>query len=501
MDATSEQWKASPPTEKSDVRREANVSRAFSRAAAGGVAWSLSALLLVACSEDSRRVRFADEGDRCRDATVVYIADDGDELFCERFDYEGPLTPGQKDEVLSLASELASDGSLSEKDRDRIRALAADPPDLVRRPVDPVSGLAMGDGRLWVRDDDAVVAVDPATEATEILYNAAIPSEFAVEGGALWFLNDPGVVGHGPERGVLRVDFREGGASELVPLVDDRVGRSQGIASGAESVWSVWERIAGGSMEEGEDDRTLMAFEVDVSSARVVRRVPLSVRADSVQYPAAHVIVSQDAVWVSTVGEFGDERRPPSVVRIDPRSGDVLVAMEAASPGELSEDEARFPAAGGSGELAAGEGAVWVVGGGQVIRLDPETGQVVAIIEDVEGESPAVAGGWVWLLTRTAPCPPSTTTTESDVPEEPQPLPSSQRCPGLVRIDPKTNRVADLLPLVEDLRGGIGAGMVAAEDALWVAAFGKVLQINPSTGEVVGEIALTKEVNIGSTSS
>src|SRR5262245_29750479 len=56
--------------------------------------------------------------------------------------------------------------------------------------------------------------------------------------------------------------------------------------------------------------------------------------------------------------------RPHSVVRVDPESGEII--------GELAVEE--------PGSIAAGEGAVWTYDGSKLIRIDPETEKIAASI-------------------------------------------------------------------------------------------------------------------------
>ena len=73
--------------------------------------------------------------------------------------------------------------------------------------------------------------------------------------------------------------------------------------------------------------------------------------------------------------------------------------------------------------LAVGEGAVWVwTHGEQLLRIDPETNEVVATIGGVSatlGAGVAVGGGSVWVVVPT----------------------------GIGRIDPATNEIVEILPL------------------------------------------------------
>lgn len=100
-------------------------------------------------------------------------------------------------------------------------------------------------------------------------------------------------------------------------------------------------------------------------------------------------------------------------------------------------------------DLAAGEGALWLtgspydgVGGGELIRIDPLTAQVVATIPlDGDSRVVAVGGGAVWVTNR--------------------------QNNTVTRIDPLTNEQIGK-PIVV---GGEPADIATDEAAVWIANF------------------------------
>ena len=135
---------------------------------------------------------------------------------------------------------------------------------------------------------------------------------------------------------------------------------------------------------------------------------------------SAAVRAGLGAVWVTR--PFSNE-----LLRVDPASGETVAIPVGPAP--------RF--------LALGEGAVWVMNqrDGSVSRIDPATATVVATIDvgrDIRGGDIAVGGGSVWV--RGGP-------------------------ELLARIDPATNRVT------ERYGPDAGSGSVAADDdAVWITA-------------------------------
>ncbi len=119
--------------------------------------------------------------------------------------------------------------------------------------------------------------------------------------------------------------------------------------------------------------------------------------------------------------------------------------------------------AGGPSELALGFGSVWtdVPNLTAVVRLDPETGKVAAVIRDGADccGGVAVVGGSVWVVSG-----------------------------GSVdRIDPKTNEVSARIHLATP--DGLDAGLSVLDGALWAAPGNSIVEIDPATGKVISKTA------------
>jgi YVTN family beta-propeller protein len=157
------------------------------------------------------------------------------------------------------------------------------------------------------------------------------------------------------------------------------------------------------------------------------------------------------ALWVTSVGsgDLGAPNEADAVSRIDPDTGEVLSTVKV-SRGPMS--------------LAFTPEAVWVVNfgmsGNTVIRIDPQTGQIVG--DPVQtGRAPlsvTVGEGSLWVANHDAHT--------------------------ITRIDLATNQVlANITVPSEPHRVAYGEG------AVWVANFhvNSVTRIDPQTNEIVGE--------------
>jgi YVTN family beta-propeller protein len=148
-----------------------------------------------------------------------------------------------------------------------------------------------------------------------------------------------------------------------------------------------------------------------------------------------------------------------------------------ATPAQPSPVVATVATGGFSYGMAAGAGALWVVGSDEVNRIDPATNAVTASIPvGAAGSGPAgvaVGAGMVWV---------------------PVAVPGT-----LWGINPGTGKVTARIPLDGPLRGSISVS--ATHDAVWVACCGesgagasasggRLLRVDPRHKRVVADIAL-----------
>jgi virginiamycin B lyase len=249
----------------------------------------------------------------------------------------------------------------------RVTASAA-----LRRP----GALAVGSSGVYAVDfwHDTVRRIDPRTLAVVSALKLMLPFQFsardsgfapsdvAVGAGGVWIATARCAIAH--------ADPRASSVLATVLLPCDALG---GIAVDARAVW-VGESLLG-------------VYRVDPRTNRVVARIPIGPAAtrfsvDQVMAGAGNLFAI--GTW-TTAGNVGTESR--GLARID--SGRTRLAWLSKLP---------------SGPLAAtfGQGSVWVgrVGGSEVERIDPTTGQVAGHLHLQVGTMLAVAGGQLWTADR-----------------------------------------------------------------------------------------------------
>jgi ABC-type branched-subunit amino acid transport system substrate-binding protein/DNA-binding beta-propeller fold protein YncE len=178
----------------------------------------------------------------------------------------------------------------------------------------------------------------------------------------------------------------------------------------------------------------------------------------------SELAAGEGALWVGITGGGDFSNATARIARLDPESGRVTRTVR------LRGDEGVFPVA-GAPRIAVGAGAVWAANpDGSVSRIDPESGQLVATIEARSGAWTIAAGReGVWFLAL-----------------DDDPL-------AVRRIDPRTNRVSETIPIAaSDLLGvAVGAGSV------WAAAQneGLLWRIEP------GPRPITRSIDVGNGAS
>jgi YVTN family beta-propeller protein len=219
---------------------------------------------------------------------------------------------------------------------------------------------------------DSVFRLDAKTNvvaATVHLGVDAVPTSGLAAGfGSLW---SPCF----SSKHLARVDLK---TNEVTAMIPTSIGSKEGsVATGAGSVWLM-------TSSRG----ALTRFDPDTN--KVVAKISIATGSYGLTF-------GEGAVWVTST-------KHGTVARVDP-SKDRLAATISVGPSP------RF--------IAAGEGAIWVVnqGDGSVSRIDPKTNRVVATIDlGVPGQGGEIAAGEgsVWVSAWDYP---------------------------LSRIDPSTNRV------------------------------------------------------------
>jgi virginiamycin B lyase len=216
----------------------------------------------------------------------------------------------------------------------------------------PCSGLAIVFGSVWVPicSDGSVQRVDPKSH--EIV--ASIPSGVAnTEGGitagegSIWMPSDVA--------GVLsRIDPATNKVVSKISIPPD----SYTAAFDQGSVWIT-------------STKNNLLTRVDAKTEKVVAKIPVG--------PSPRFLATGlGGIWTLNQGDG-------SVTRVDPATNKVSATIEVGVPG-------------GGGDIAVGEGAVWVTAIGKPLsKIDPATNRVVAQYVGKGGDALRVGLGSLWL--------------------------------------------------------------------------------------------------------
>lgn len=216
----------------------------------------------------------------------------------------------------------------------------------------PCSGLALAFGSIWVPicSDGSVQRVD--AKSGKII--ASIPSGVAnTEGGitagagSIWMPSDP--------KGVLsRIDPA---TNKVISKIRIPAGSYTAVFDGG-SVWIT-------------STKSNLLTRVDAKTAKVVAKIPVG---PSPRFLAAGL----GSVWTLNQGDG-------SVSRVDPANNKVSASIPVGVPGP-------------GGDIAVGEGAVWVTAIGKPLsKIDPATNRVVTQYVGKGGDALRVGLGSLWL--------------------------------------------------------------------------------------------------------
>jgi YVTN family beta-propeller protein len=219
--------------------------------------------------------------------------------------------------------------------------------------------LEIGFGSLWVSNAglDGVQRIDPKTN--KVIADVKVPrpcAAMAAGYGSLW-------VASRKEKSIFRIDAKKNRVTATVPVT---VADSEAsIAAGSGGVWVL-------------TDRKGVLSRIDPDTNNVVAKI-------TVKPHSYAAMAGYGAVWVTNTGARAKENG--AVQRVDPKTNSVVATIPVRS-------QPRF--------LAVGEGAVWVLNqtDGSVSRIDPKTNKVVATIEvGVAGPGGDIAAGEgaVWV--------------------------------------------------------------------------------------------------------
>jgi YVTN family beta-propeller protein len=216
----------------------------------------------------------------------------------------------------------------------------------------PCAGLANAFGSVWtpVCADKRLARIDPKTGHVTASIPMEIPDSegmLAAGFGSIWIMTD--------KLGTLaRIDPAQ---NKMVAKIAIAPG-SYDIATGEGSVWVT-------SVEKN------LVTRVDPATNRVAATIPVG-------KTPRFLATGEGAAWVLNQADG-------SVSRIDPKTNKVVATIEVGVPGE-------------GGDIAVGEGAVWVTAiDVPMSRIDPKTNRVVVQFVGPGGDATRVAFGSVWL--------------------------------------------------------------------------------------------------------
>lgn len=220
--------------------------------------------------------------------------------------------------------------------------------------------LEIGFGSLWVSNpgNGSVQRIDLSTNKIVAAVKVNKPIAAMTTGfGSVW------VASRG-DQSIVRIDAK---TNKVIASVSVRIADSEGsIAAGEGGVWAL-------------TDKKGVLSRIDPETNKVVAEI--TVKPNSFAAMAGH-----GSIWVTNTGEPRSKNNG-FVQRVDPRTNRVVAAIEVRC-------QPRF--------LAVGEGAVWVLNqaDGTVSRIDPKSNRVAATIEaGVKGFGGDIAAGEgsVWV--------------------------------------------------------------------------------------------------------
>jgi virginiamycin B lyase len=230
----------------------------------------------------------------------------------------------------------------------------------------PCSGLAIGFGSLWVPNcgDQTLARVDLKTaKITATIPTGVANSEggLAVTADSVWLLTDA-------KSTLARLDPDKNTIVAEVRLPAGCFTVAFGPPGPNAALWVTCTQAN-------------QVLRVDPVTNLVTNRMKLGTQLSAPLQPSTQprfLTVGEGAVWVLCQGEG-------NVVKIDPKTMAVVATIEVGIPG-------------GGGDIAAGEGAIWVSSFGfPISKIDPKSGKVVQQFVGEGGDAIRAGGGAVWL--------------------------------------------------------------------------------------------------------
>jgi virginiamycin B lyase len=254
--------------------------------------------------------------------------------------------------------------------------------------------MAIAPDAVWVSNGDMnnVARVDPNIDA--IVATVAVGQSpccgLAAGFGSVW----------APCCGDRRVDRIDQATNRVTAGIATAVGdREGGIAADATGIWMITDTAGTLACIDPASNRIVAevvtapgsfvpaagagALWVTCTARDLLLRVDPQARAVTARIPVGpsprFLAVADDAVWTLNQGDG-------TVSRVDPRTNALVATIETGIP------------AGPGGDIAVGEGFVWIAAIGiPVTKIDPSTNKVVAQFVARGGDAVRVGHGSVWL--------------------------------------------------------------------------------------------------------
>ena len=261
----------------------------------------------------------------------------------------------------------------------------------------PITGgspdwLAMGEDMVWVnsRPTDVVLRMDPKTSEVVAVVPVKNPcSGLIIGAGTLW---SPSCV----DNAVYRIDVATNQVVAKVPV--SPANNEGGIAFGAGSAWlpsdpkGIVTRIDPATNSVSAQIKVAPGSFTAIFGFGLVWVSSTEKNLVTVIHPAKNEVIAEIPVDAAprfmAVGEgfvWTLNQTRGTISKIDPVTRQVVATIEAGVPGT-------------GGDIAAGEGAVWVTARTiPVTRIDPGTNQVTAQFIGPGGDAIRVGHGSVWL--------------------------------------------------------------------------------------------------------
>jgi virginiamycin B lyase len=254
--------------------------------------------------------------------------------------------------------------------------------------------LAITEDSVWTnsRGTDTVYRMDPRN--SNVLGTVAVKkpcSGFAVAAGTLW---SPSC----EEHSIYRIDLATNQVVGKVPV--GPANSEGGIAFGAGAAWMPSDEKNGEVVSRIDPATNKVTAEIKVAPGSYTAIYGYNLvwvsgtgsSLISVIHPATNKVIAEIHVDKSprfmAAGEgyvWTLNQGRGTVTKIDPRTMRVVATIEVGIPGT-------------GGDIAAGEGAVWVtIHTIPVIRIDPVTNKVTAQFVGLGGDAMRVGHGYVWL--------------------------------------------------------------------------------------------------------